>query len=349
MKLYKNIPIKNIYYMLAYAYNDLLEQDIVFVEKEEFDNIQELMAHLLIKGVEYQIKKGLFKSYEYISEELYTVRGRIDIIRTMSKNGFRNARYVCGHDEYTTDTLMNRIIKSVMLLLINADIKDSEKEALCRLVRYFSDVSAAELSNINWNNFNYNRNNKSYRFLMSICRVICENMLFTTEDGELKIIEISEKNENLLYEKFILNYFRTHYDDLHPEAPEIKWAVTEKYSLMPKMLSDVVLCNDNKKLIIDAKFYKDTTVSKTEDSQGKIHSHNLYQIFTYVKNEACHFDGEVSGMLLYARTREDKIPADGISIDIGGSRFYVRSLDLSVKFDDIAAQLNEIAKILCDS
>lgn len=39
-----------------------------------------------------------------------------------------------------------------------------------------------------------------------------------------------------------------------------------------------------------------------------IHSHNIYQIFTYVKNKEVEVDNEVSGMLLYARTNEKEQP-----------------------------------------
>ena len=345
--LYKNsIPIGNIYYMLAYAYRDLSEQSIVSVDTEEFDNIQKLMAQLLINGVEYQLKKGLFKNYEYKSEELYTVRGRIDITGTMNRNGFRYGRYICEHDDYTTDTLMNRIIKSVMLLLIKADIYEKQKKILCNFVRYFSEISAANLLNVNWNAFNFNRNNKSYRFLMSICRVICENMLFSTESGELKIIDFTDDDLNRLYEKFILNYFIRHHSNLSPNPSKIKWAVTEQYPLLPEMQTDTVLFDKERKskLIIDAKFYSKPTAQKNENYREKFHSHNLYQIFTYVKNEIRNFDGTVSGMLLYANTQDNIIPLDGLTMDIDGNKFYVNLLDLSGKFSDISAQLDKIAE-----
>ena len=53
------IRIQNIYYMLSYAFQVLNEQGYKQVATEEFDNVAELCAAILIKGVSLQIKRGL--------------------------------------------------------------------------------------------------------------------------------------------------------------------------------------------------------------------------------------------------------------------------------------------------
>ena len=76
-----------------------------------------------------------------------------------------------------------------------------------------------------------------------------------------------------------------------------------------------------------------------------LHSQNLYQIFTYVKNLEARFGSEtrrVSGMLLYAKTDETVQP-DG-SYQMSGNRISVRTLDLNQEFRKIAAELNAIAE-----
>lgn len=55
-----------------------------------------------------------------------------------------------------------------------------------------------------------------------------------------------------------------------------------------------------------------------------IHSHNLYQIFTYVKNKEAELADtlhEVSGMLLYAKTDEDVQPDN--TYQMSGNRISV--------------------------
>ncbi len=71
-----------------------------------------------------------------------------------------------------------------------------------------------------------------------------------------------------------------------------------------------------------------------------LHSNNLYQIFTYVKNKAVS-GSEVSGMLLYARTDEEIQPDNEYMM--GGNKISVKTLDLNCDFSEIAVQLNSIA------
>lgn len=344
MKLYKNsIPIGNIYYMLAYAFRDLQEQSIVSIDPEEFDNIRKLMAEIIIRGVSYQLKKGLLRSYENYEDELSTLKGKISISETVNKSSIVRRKLVCAYDEYTENTLMNMILKSVMLLLIRSDIKIEQIVELRRLVRYFGNVSEIQLANVKWDLLIYSRNNREYRLLMSVCRIICENMLHSTDDGDVKLVDFSDSDLNKLYEKFILNYYIKHHSDMSPDAPKIKWNFTGKEDKMfPEMRSDIVLTDDDKRkrLIIDAKFYSHTT--QQHYGKDSFHSHNLYQIFTYVMNESAAFDGEVSGMLLYAKTKDNVILNDGCETEICGKKFYVRSLDLSGDFNSICSQLDKV-------
>ena len=343
MELYKNqIPIGNIYYMLSYAFKDLQEQSVVSVKPEEFDNIHQLMAEIIIRGVSYQLKKGLLHNYENCHEELSMLRGKIRFSDTVSNGSLLRRKLVCSYDEYTENTLMNRILKSVMLLLIRSEIRDIQASELRRLVRYFSDVDEIDLCNIHWDLLTFSKNHGEYRLLMSVCRIICENMLHSTEDGDVRLVSFSEGNLNKLYEKFILNYYIKHYPQLKPASSEIKWAINGDTAMLPKMQSDIMLTCNNKKLIIDAKFY--TKSMQTYYEKNTFHSHNLYQIFTYVKNEAINISSTVSGMLLYAKTNDELIPDDGISFDMNGNVITIKSLDLSGDFESIARQLNGIAE-----
>ncbi|EGV09067.1 McrBC 5-methylcytosine restriction system component domain protein [Parvimonas sp. oral taxon 393 str. F0440] len=73
------IPIQNIYYMLSYAFRVLNQQGYKKLATEKFDNTLELMAEILIKGISGQIKRGLEREYILQTEELTSVRGKLEI------------------------------------------------------------------------------------------------------------------------------------------------------------------------------------------------------------------------------------------------------------------------------
>ena len=112
--------------------------------------------------------------------------------------------------------------------------------------------------------------------------------------------------------------------------------------MLPVMQSDIHLQKENTILIIDAKYYTNTT--QVQFDKHTLHSNNLYQIFTYVKNREYQFgdeDNKVSGMLLYARS-DALIQPDNV-YQMHGNQISVKTLDLNKPFEEIAKQLDEIA------
>jgi 5-methylcytosine-specific restriction enzyme subunit McrC len=59
----KGIFIKNIYYMLAYAFQVLRQKNYEDVASEEFEEVQDLFAAILARGIAQQLKQGLYREY----------------------------------------------------------------------------------------------------------------------------------------------------------------------------------------------------------------------------------------------------------------------------------------------
>ena len=54
----------------------------------------------------------------------------------------------------------------------------------------------------------FQRNNQTYRMLVSICQLIIEGMLITTDAGDYRLASfVDEQRMCRLYEKFILEYY----------------------------------------------------------------------------------------------------------------------------------------------
>lgn len=229
-----------------------------------------------------------------------------------------------------------------MCLLLKSDIPKKRKKELRKLLVFFNEVECIDLNKVNWK-FQFNRNNQSYRMMISICYLVVKGLLQATSDGQMKLMDfLDEQIMSRLYEKFILEYYKKHYPKLNANASQIPWALDDgDGDLLPIMQSDIQLQKENSILIIDAKYYSRTTQMRFD--KYTIHSNNLYQIFTYVKNREYQFDKSkytVSGMLLYAKT-DEQIQPDNI-YQIYGNQISVRTLDLDRSFDEIAGQLDSI-------
>ena len=53
------INVRNIYYMLAYTFQALNISEYKAVEAENFENISDLFAAILTKGISAQVKRGV--------------------------------------------------------------------------------------------------------------------------------------------------------------------------------------------------------------------------------------------------------------------------------------------------
>ncbi len=339
------IPIQNVYYMLTYAFQVLNEQGYRNIATERFSNTAELMAAILEKGIAIQLKRGLGKEYIPQTEALSSLRGKLDIAESIKTQSMLRKQLICTYDEFSVNSTMNRIIKSTVELLLRSNISKQRKKNLRKLMVYFGEVDFIELHTVNWN-VQYNRNNQTYRMLISICYLVVKGLLQTQSDGSTKLMDfLDEQRMCRLYEKFILEYYRKEYkNQIIANASQIPWQLdNEENSLLPVMQSDIMLQHGDGILIIDAKYYEHSTQLQFE--KHTLHSGNLYQIFTYVKNKEYELkdkEHKVAGMLLYAKTDEEVYPNN--VYQMSGNQITVRTLDLNLPFAEIAKQLDEIAE-----
>lgn len=342
----KSIYIKNVFYMLTYAFHALNLDQYEDLAGEEFEHMHDLFAAILAKGITRQVKQGLHREYLNRTENLPTLRGKIELAGTIRNRIARTQRLSCEYGELSENNLYNQVLKTTsMLLLRHGQVADERRSDLRKTMLFFSSVDEIEPASIRWDALRFQRNNVSYRFLLSVCQLVLEGMLITTERGERKLARfVDDQHMERLYEKFILEYYAAECDCAAASSPQVKWALDDGMgSLLPIMQTDVVLRRGNRELIIDAKYYAHTL----QESYGvaKVHSENLYQIFTYVKNreaELADSDHEVSGMLLYAKTDEQMQP--DCVYQMSGNQISVKTLDLNREFKEITAQLDEIAK-----
>jgi len=332
--------------MLTYAFTALHQESFEDFAKEEFDNIHNLFAAILAKGIGLQLKQGLYREYLGRKEDLTVMRGKIEMPGTIKNKIARKQVLTCEYDELSENNQHNQILKTTVLILLrHAQVDTAYKDELKKEMLFFSNVDSIDPGSIRWHTLKFHRNNNTYRMLISLCQLILEGMLLTTDQGAYKLASfIDERQMFRLYEKFILEYYSKEYPLLKVQASSIPWALDDGVgTLLPIMQSDITLSNENKILIIDAKYYAHTTQSQYDIHT--IHSSNLYQIFTYVKNKAASISDsihEVAGMLLYART-EDVLQPD-TEYRMSGNRISVKTLDLNCEFSAISQQLNAIVE-----
>ncbi len=338
----RRIYIKNIFYMLAYAFDSLGKPEYEDLEKENFENAQDLFAWILSVWIGQLRKKGFHREYVRRQEDLTTIRGKIDMPGSIRNKIARKQTLSCRFDELSENNILNQILKTTSMLLIrHGEVSNAHKDSLKTEMHYFTDVDVLEPSLIQWPT-RFQRNTEIYRLPIGVCKMVLQDMLLTTEKGDYRLMkEPSDLRMCRLYEKFILNYYAKHHSCLKPKSKQLTWALdADSENVPPTMQTDVYLEKGEDILIIDAKYYNSNT--QVNHDKHSVHSGNLYQILTYVKNcQIMNGKRRVSGMLLYAKTDEDIQPNEVYKIH--GNQISVKTLDLNTPFNELARQLDGIA------
>lgn len=341
------IPIQNIYYLLLYAWNQLEEGEVVDVSELDSQELVDLLASVLVRGVKHILRRGLDQHYILHEEEIAGVRGRILVSPTMRGMLMQHGRTRCEFDELSVDCLPNQILLSTARRLLRSPVLSSEnRNELRGLNRELGGISEIPLSKRSFRVVQLHSNNRFYKFLLNICELALDLSLVDENAGNYRFQDFIRDERKLarLFENFVLNFLARERPDLSIGRDHIQWNAESDsdptLSYLPRMETDISVRSrlSGKTLIIDTKFYKDTFTKRWD--KESIHSAHLYQLFAYLKNLEFRGtgDSEADGMLLYPVV-ERSVKLD---YQLQNHRLTVRTLNLAAHWSELRNELLDV-------
>lgn len=339
------IPITNIYYLLCYAWDVLKEKStVVEVDAVNSTDLISLFAQVLVTGTRLLLKKGLERGYRPCEDEIAGVRGKLLVTQTLLHDLIRQGRSACSWDELEYDTPPNRILKATFQSLYHAsELKNDVRKDIKDILRWLDPVQTIKLRAEHFHRIQFHRNNRIYTVLIHVCEFIYEHWL-PDEQGRGRYFRDFERDHlPALFEKFVYNFYHAELskgEGWQVGNPTINWQCsgtnTRAEPLLPCMKTDVCIKGVDKAIILDTKFYAKALKPGVYDSPEKLHTANLYQIFTYLRQKSCDPGWEhAEGVLLYPRTTYD-LSAD---FTTQGHRIRAITLDLTQPWPKIHKSL----------
>ena len=316
----RQIPIQNMYYILCYAWGMGEMRGKVNVGVERCDSIANLLVHVLLNATDDLLKRGLSQGYTVYGTEMDGIKGKINIGETLKLGRYRQGRMYCNYDELSSDILANQIIYSTLREALKIQgLSEQNESRLLTTIRRMPQMKRIQLSDSVFKSVRLHRNNTYYQFAINICRLLHQSMLPNESlASKWDFIDLmdDERAMNRIFEKFLMNFYKQECREDYPDVgrSHIRFQLTpfgmtfakstdEAYRLLPVMETDVTLYNPRtkKKIILDAKYYKETLVSRYGEG-GKIRREHLSQILTYVmnqENDATPHTKATKGILVY--------------------------------------------------
>ena len=339
------IPVQNIYFLLCYAWANLEQRDSVNIDAVDPHNVSDLYARVLSNGVQRLIKRGLDRSYTLHSEETPRLRGRIDFAQSIKRQTWQQGRMHCEFDELSHNILHNQIIKTTIGNLINtADLSRERREELVSVNRYLKTIDRIHLTAATFKRVQLHRNNSHYRLLLSFCELIRDSLLPEKDAAGRRLMKEFIENEQKmpkLFENFVKHFYQKEQTLYRVSSKRIDWDATwvdqASKDALPSMLTDVTLESPGRKIIIDCKFYKEALTQRW--GREIIHSANLYQLFTYLKNKEKDSGWEnCEGILLYPTVQESY----DFNYTLAGHKVRIYTLNLNQHWTKISEELKQL-------
>lgn len=342
------IPIRNVYYLLCYAWGHLDETDLVDrATLAEMNRVQDMLGKVLAEGTFRLVRRGIDRGYRQVTAEVAGVRGKLEPA-AMAKTAVRaRSRTICTFEEFSADILHNQILRSTLeTLLQSGALSPSVQQDVALAHQKLSGISTVPVRAAHFRRVQLSRNQRMYQLLLSVCLLAHQSLLVDEHSGAARFHDFRRDRKVMwkLFEDFTLEFFRAELEGFRVHGQrqvpwhDVRGTTSADEAYLPKMEADIILESADRRVILDTKFYRTPLSSRWGST--KLRSKNLYQLMTYLENRQASIpDGpKHEGILLYAAVGR---PFE-VELSIRGFRVHARTVDLSRPWREIHRQMLEV-------
>ncbi len=370
--------VRNLYHMLLYVWGrydkDLAEKARDVGSEGEISSLPNLFAHVLSEAVSQQLRRGLYRDYQPKEEVGPRIRGQLQVGPSVGRMLFRQGLAQCVFDEFSPDTLHNRIIKTTLLRLLREGGLDADIALRVRvLLPRLHEVSELDLRARHFSEVRLHRNNREYGLLLDICRFVYEEAMPTPQGDQAMTFRAFAgdwfKRKGRLFQTFVSRFFELRAGDVGWQVQKsptfqhpLQAATLAEGGYLQRLETDVYVTHrSGRKVLIECKFYGKPFASKpkrrtekddelSDEDVGaepaapgrKISNEHLLQLGAYMDG-LTRKEGPkgVEGLLLYVQPDEHPLRADFEREGVAGAKqpLRVRCLDLTKPWEEVEADL----------
>ena len=347
------IPVRNVWLLFLYASGLAKFRGRFNAEVEESPNFKSLIARLLCHVTARRLRRNLTFGFQARQDELHRIRGRIDILKTVSEDLIHKGKVACRFQELTVNTPRNRLIRAAHSKLASVELEAGLSQR-CRMIAHLlsrmgigSELpSPAEIAS------DYiARHESEDQMLVSLANAVFNVILPTEESGTRSLLAAQREVTDFpsLFEIAIGNFYGA---ELPAEdgwrvfrSKRHEWPIASGSSniktYVPTMETDIVIENAQlqHRIVIDTKFKQILTRSRF--GKFRFRRDDIFQLYAYLRSQEKLSDPmsmSADGILLY--------PSNGLQIDetglIQGHSMRFVTVDLDSRSSDVVNQLRSI-------
>ena|GEM_PF-934758 len=345
------IPILNLYYLLAYAWDCLEAQERPAAASHDGDGPDAAghLASVLVAAVARLFRQGFPRGYVERSEDASRVSGRVDMGESLRRLLLRQAKAHCRHDEFAADIPPNRILRATLEWIARSgeSVSGDTRRQAGRLLDRFPEVRREPLNAAMFRTLSMNRHWKDARLALTLCLLLARR--FTGDErlgrGLLPDYRRDERRMAVLFERFVHNFYRREAKGFFRSIgrQRIPWDLADDAEsreaasrLLPGMETDVSLVSETSHVVVECKYCSHILAGRSfggDGTEGRLRGDHFRQIYAYLANLRRQNPGRrLSGLLLYAQSEPFEPGTialrDGVSVTVAPLDLYRRWPDI---------------------
>ena len=258
----------------------------------------EIFIGQFLSSVNQLVKRGIKRDYQPQSDNLFYLKGKLNINAQLKHNLVQQHRFCVDYDEYVPDIIVNRLIKAALqkVLLMT---RSAQNQRLARELEFvFADVSPITVQAISKETLNLSRGMEHYQVPVAWSQLILEGISPLSMRGDAHAFSLLFPLESV-FESYVESVLR---QTLHPPFTvkgqlQTSHLVTYDAKRMFRLKPDIAVYNGGElKLVLDTK-WKLIDASKANGTDKFLLSQqDFYQMHAYGHK---YLQGEGDLVLIY--------------------------------------------------
>ena len=210
----------------------------------------------------------------------------------MLHNAAHRERFFCRYDEFTDDTLMNRIFRAAGRILLEVTQSPGTQDVLRQCLLLLDEVDDVEIQESDFARITLNRQSGRFEDVLRFCRLILSERTPTIQAGGTKTFSLLF-DMNKVFERFIAAFLRRYVIGRFPGVQIFPQAAHHKQHLMEcdgtgvlRLEPDILLRSPESgtRLVMDTKW---KVLAPGKRGRGGVADADLYQLYAYTRRYGC--------------------------------------------------------------